>query len=80
MLEGWKLEDILPALGHKAEAYIDAKAGRAHNKAFRQTKGNPFFLYMPLTAPHTPIAPDAASRGRSQAGGIAELTPSAWKS
>ncbi|MHC4518402.1 MAG: sulfatase-like hydrolase/transferase [Planctomycetota bacterium] len=73
MLEGWKLEDILPALGRKAEAYIDAKAGRAHHKAFRQTQGNPFFLYMPLTAPHTPIAPDAASRGKSQAGAYGDF-------
>lgn len=28
----------------------------------------PFFLYFPLTAPHTPIAPTAEFRGKSQAG------------
>ncbi len=28
----------------------------------------PFFLYMPLLGPHTPIVPNAASRGKSQAG------------
>lgn len=73
MLAGWKLEEILPALGRKAEAYIDAKGGRLHNAAFRQTKGYPFFLYMPLTAPHTPIAPDAASRGKSRAGAYGDF-------
>ncbi len=73
MLEGWKLEDILPGLARKAEEYIDAKGGRSQNKAFRQTRGNPFFLYMPLTAPHTPIAPDAAARGKSEAGAYGDF-------
>src|SRR5262249_16848521 len=32
----------------------------------RQTKaGQPFLLYLPLTAPHTPIAPNAGWRGKS---------------
>jgi arylsulfatase A-like enzyme len=73
MLENWKLEDILPTLARKAEAYVDGKGGRVNYEAFRQTKGNPFFLYMPLTAPHTPIAPDAASRGQSRAGAYGDF-------
>ena len=73
MLAGWKLEDILPGLARKAEEYIDAKGGRTPNQAFRQTRGNPFFLYMPLTAPHTPIAPDAQSRGKSRAGAYGDF-------
>jgi len=73
MLEGWKLEEILPGLARKAEEYIDAKGGRVRNEAFRQTKGNPFFLYMPLTAPHTPIAPDAQARGKSEAGAYGDF-------
>ncbi len=43
---GWKLEAILPTLADKACDFIGKQA-----KA-----GKPFFLYMPLTAPHTPIA------------------------
>jgi len=73
MLEGWKLAEILPGLAKKAAQWIDAKGGRLQNKAFRQTQGNPFFLYMPLTAPHTPIAPDAKSRGKSQAGAYGDF-------
>ncbi|UCD50395.1 MAG: arylsulfatase [Phycisphaerales bacterium] len=73
MLEGWRLEDILPALAQKAEEYVDAKGGRSQNEAFGQTRGNPFFLYMPLTAPHTPIAPNADSRGKSRAGAYGDF-------
>jgi len=73
MLEGWKLEGILPGLMDKAVAYIDAKGARAANAAFRQTKGSPFFLYMPLTAPHTPIAPAKAFRGKSKAGAYGDF-------
>ena len=73
MLEGWKLEGILPGLMHKAVEYIDAKGGKTTNKAFRQTAGKPFFLYVPLTAPHTPIAPAAEFKGKSQAGAYGDF-------
>jgi arylsulfatase A-like enzyme len=43
------------------------------NPAFRQTKGAPFFLYFPLTGPHTPIAPAAEFRGKSQAGAYGDF-------
>ncbi len=68
MLEGWKLEDILGGLQEKAVQYIESKAGKLDNAAFRQEKGAPFFLYMPLTAPHTPIAPAQEFLGKSRAG------------
>ncbi len=55
-LEGWTLEPILPALGDRACEFI------AH--AARQTE--PFFLYMPLTSPHTPLAVNDAWKGKSQ--------------
>ncbi|MHC4170407.1 MAG: sulfatase family protein [Planctomycetota bacterium] len=61
MLKGWKLEEILPGLQRKAVEYIDARAGR------------PFFLYMPLTAPHTPIAPAAEFAGKSKAGAYGDF-------
>ena len=45
-LKDWKLEDILPTLGDRAAQFI-ADAAK---------KPGPFLLYMPLTAPHTPLA------------------------
>jgi arylsulfatase A len=60
MLPGWKFDAILPALAEKSAAYIDA---RAKDK-------QPFFLYVPLTSPHEPVAPSAAFRGKS---GISDL-------
>ena len=58
MLPGWCLEEILPALGERAVGYIEARAQEERS----------FFLYMPLTAPHTPIVPAEAFRGKSGAG------------
>ena len=73
MLHGWKLEEILPGLERKAVEYINAKGGRLHYNAFRQTRGNPFFLYVPLTAPHTPIAPAQHFKDKSQAGAYGDF-------
>jgi len=64
MLKGWKLEEILPALERKAVEYIDARGRRADR---------PFFLYMPLTAPHTPIAPAPEFAGKSKAGAYGDF-------
>lgn len=65
MLEGWKLEEIMPALTRKAVEYIKAKP---REKLFNKKKNEPFFLYFPLTAPHTPIAPSKEFQGKSKAG------------
>ena len=46
-LKDWKLEDILPTLAERAAAFITDAA----------TRPEPFLLYLPLTAPHTPLAP-----------------------
>lgn len=54
-LKDWKLEPILPALGARACEFITRQA-----KA-----GEPFLLYLPLTAPHTPLAVNDAWRGKS---------------
>ena len=51
----WKLEDILPALGDRACEYVTE----------RSRTGDPFFLYMPLTSPHTPLAVNDEWRGKS---------------
>ncbi len=54
--------DLKGTLGHltdKAVSYLD-KQGRK--------KDQPFFLYFPLTAPHTPWLPTDDVKGKSQAG------------
>ena len=50
--------DVLPALTRRAVAHVNERAPDA--KA-----GRPFFLYVPLNAPHTPIAPGREWQGRS---------------
>jgi len=65
MIEGWKLEKILPTLTDKAVAYIDQQATRSPDK--------PFFLYFASTAPHTPITPDKPFQGKSKAGPYGDL-------
>ncbi|MGN6547635.1 MAG: sulfatase family protein [Aureliella sp.] len=42
--------DVLPTLARKSVEYIDARAADAQ-------KGQPFFMYVPLASPHTPILP-----------------------
>src|SRR5262245_57826119 len=53
--EGYEPVDVLPTLVSKAVDYLDA---RAHID-------QPFFLYLPLSAPHAPVVPAAAWRGKS---------------
>lgn len=52
---GFEVEHVLPALAKKSVEYI---AGRAKTK-------QPFFLYLPLASPHTPIAPNKEWIGKS---------------
>jgi len=52
---GFAVADVLPALTKKAVDHITAHAG----------KERPFFLYLPLNAPHTPIAPTPEWQGKS---------------
>jgi arylsulfatase A-like enzyme len=54
-VQQWDLEQILPALKQRSVKYIREAAGI----------GTPFFLYTPLTGPHTPIAPSPAFKGIS---------------
>ena len=54
-LPDWKFESILPALTEHAERFIIESAA----------KSEPFLLYMPLTSPHTPIAPNEEWQGKS---------------
>jgi arylsulfatase A len=54
---GFEVADVLPALKEHAIDFI-ARRAAAHD-------GRPFFLYLPLNAPHTPIAPTPEWRGKS---------------
>ena len=55
MLPGWKLEEILPGLAKRGGEWISEQS----------TKNQPFFLYLSLTSPHTPIAPSKEFQGKS---------------
>lgn len=57
-LPGWSLEPILPTLGERAAGFIAEQA----------KENRPFLLYMPLTSPHTPIAPSREWEGKSGLG------------
>jgi arylsulfatase A len=50
--------DVLPLLAQRASAYV----------ADRAKTGKPFFLYLPLSSPHTPIVPSKDWKGRSGLG------------
>ncbi len=56
---GFTGEDVLPTLTREAIAFIARQAPAAK-------RGEPFFLYLPLTAPHTPILPNPGWRGRGR--------------
>jgi len=54
-LKDWDLRKVLPALGDRASAFITEAA----------PKDEPYFLYMPLTSPHTPLAVNDEWVGKS---------------
>lgn len=56
--EKFEAVDVLPALTRRAVEYIGQRAADAR-------AGKPFFLYLPLNAPHTPIVPTPDWQGRS---------------
>ena len=53
------MEGCLPTLTAKAVAYLEGRAAEP---------GKPFFLYLPLTGPHTPWMPTKEWQGKSKAG------------
>jgi len=58
--------EMLPRLGRQAVDYIAGRAAAAR-------AGRPFFLYLPLTSPHTPILPSADWKGSSGLGDYADF-------
>lgn len=55
--------DMLPLLAAKSAEYIRERA----------KTGQPFFLYLPLNSPHTPIVPSKAWQGKSGLGDYADF-------
>jgi len=55
---GWRHEDVLPALKEKSCEFIRREAAA----------GNPFFLYVPVNGPHTPVVPNEEFIGKSGCG------------
>ncbi len=62
-LKDWTLEPILPAITDRACEWIGEFA----------KEDKPFFLYMPLTAPHTPLAVNEEWKGKSGIGPYADF-------
>lgn len=58
VIEHDEVVHMLPRLRRKAVEYIDSRKGREQ----------PFFLYLPLGSPHTPIVPAPEWKGRSGLG------------
>lgn len=50
--------DVLPTLARQSVEYIGRRAAEAR-------EGRPFFLYVPLASPHTPIQPTPEWQGKS---------------
>lgn len=62
-LAGWRLEPILPALGDRTCDFI--------SRASKDEQ--PFFVYLPLTSPHTPLAVNDAWKGKSRLNAYADF-------
>ena len=58
MSRSFKFEDCLPTIVEEGISFID-RAGK---------KKKPFFLYMPLTGPHTPWLPTEEAEGKTEMG------------
>ncbi len=56
---GFRTVDVMPTLTRKAVEYVDARG---------KNPSQPFFLYFPLTSPHTPVVPAEQFKGKSAAG------------
>lgn len=58
MVPGWSLEAMIPEFTRRAVELIETRA----------EEDDPFFLYFPLTSPHSPVVPNAEFVGASGAG------------
>jgi arylsulfatase A len=65
MTPGFKSEEIGPRIAEKAVEFIES-----HH---RENPKQPFFLYLPASAPHRPCVPPAFAKGKSQAGNRGDM-------
>ena len=63
MAPGWQFEQILPEITKRAVEYIHEQAGEEE----------PFFVYFPMTSPHTPIVPSGPFVGKSGISNVADF-------
>jgi arylsulfatase A len=63
MLPGWRMDQILPTLARQAVDFIGEQS----------RSGHPYFLYLPLTSPHQPIAPSPQFVGKSGINTLADF-------
>ncbi len=59
MMPGWDFWAAQPTITARALEWLEERTA---------DPDTPFFLYMPLLGPHTPIVPNARNRGKSHAG------------
>ena len=59
--------NMLPRLTEQSATYIDSRADK---------KEQPFFLYVPLGSPHTPIVPSKKWQGKAR---WASMETSLWR-
>jgi arylsulfatase A-like enzyme len=60
--------NMLPRLTAKSVKYLESRA-----QANKEGESQPFFLYVPLGSPHTPIVPSQAWQGKSGLGKYADF-------
>jgi arylsulfatase A len=65
MLPDWSLEAMIPEFTRRAVDYIEDRALRED--------GTPFFLYFPLTSPHSPVVPNEGFKGMSGIGNYGDF-------
>lgn len=64
--DGFETVNVLPDLTDTAVTYLKKRHAEAPDR--------PFFLYLPLTAPHTPVVPAPFVKGWSEAGAYGDFT------
>ena len=57
-VDGFDAADVLPELQQRAVDYVGRRANESR-------QGHPFFLYLPLASPHTPILPTSSWQNKS---------------
>ena len=62
-IPGWSLEQMVPEFTRRAVDYIESQAS-----AEKQ-----FFLYLPLTSPHSPVVPNEEFKGKSGIGNYGDF-------